>query len=75
MLADLSLRLIGRESRRAAEKATQPGEECMSDDHGAPMDYKAHNNTYSGFLSLLKWGTILSALTGLLVVFLIAPKG
>ena len=47
----------------------------MSDDHGAPMDDKAHNTTYSGFLSLLKWGTILSALTGLLVVFLIAPKG
>jgi len=47
----------------------------MSDEQGAPMDYKAHNNTYSGFLGLLKWGTILSAATGLLVVFLIAPKG
>jgi hypothetical protein len=47
----------------------------MSDDHGAPMDYKAHNNTYSGFITLLKVGTIASALVGLLVVFLIAPKG
>lgn len=47
----------------------------MSEDHGAPMDYKAHNQTYSGFLSLFKWGTILTALTGILVVFLIAPKG
>lgn len=47
----------------------------MSDDHGAPMDYKAHNQTYDAFLALLKWGTILSAITGLLVVFLIAPKG
>jgi len=47
----------------------------MADDHGAPMDYKAHNNTYSGFLTLLKVGTIASALVGLLVVFLIAPKG
>ena len=47
----------------------------MSDDHGAPMDYKAHNATYSGFMTLLKVGTIASALVGLLVVFLIAPKG
>jgi hypothetical protein len=47
----------------------------MSDDHGAPMDYKAHNQTYGGFLTLLKVGTIVSAITGLLVVFLIAPKG
>ena len=47
----------------------------MADDHGAPMDYKAHNNTYSGFLNLLKVGTVLSALTGILVILLIAPKG
>jgi len=47
----------------------------MSDDHGAPMDYKAHDNTYAGFLTLLKVGAVLSALTGLLVIFLIAPKG
>lgn len=47
----------------------------MSDDHGAPMDYKAHIGTYSGFLTMLKIGTVASALVGLLVVFLIAPKG
>ena len=47
----------------------------MSDDHGAPMDYEAHNQTYGGFVTLLKWGTILSARTGILVIFLIAPKG
>ena len=47
----------------------------MSDDHGAPMDYKAHNQTYAGFRNLLTWGTILSALTGIIVIFLIAPKG
>lgn len=47
----------------------------MSDDHGAPMDYKAHSNSYSRFLTMLKIGTIASALTGLLVIFLIAPKG
>jgi len=33
----------------------------MTHDNGHPdMDYKAHNNTYSGFLGLLKWGMILS---------------
>ncbi len=47
----------------------------MSEIHGAPMDYKAHNATYTGFLTLLKVGTVASALVGLLVVFLIAPKG
>lgn len=47
----------------------------MSDDHGAPMDYKAHYKTWEGVKSLLFWGTGLSALTGILVIFLIAPKG
>lgn len=35
-------------------------------------DYKAHNTTYSGFLGLVKWGTILTALITVLVVALIA---
>lgn len=26
------------------------------------MDHKAHARTYSGFISLLKWGTIVSLL-------------
>lgn len=47
----------------------------MSDDHGAPMDYDGHNQTYSGFVTLLKVATIISVITGLLVIFLIAPKG
>jgi len=47
----------------------------MSDDNGAPMDYKAHNATYAGVITLLKVGTIASSLIGLLVIFLIAPKG
>lgn len=47
----------------------------MSDDHGAPMDYKAHYKTWDGVKTLLTWGTALSALTGILVIFLIAPKG
>ena len=43
-------------------------------DKGAPMDYKAHNQTFSGFITLMKVGTIASSLVGLLVVILIAPK-
>jgi hypothetical protein len=35
-------------------------------------DYKAHNSTYSGFIGLVKWGTILTALVTVLVVYLIA---
>jgi hypothetical protein len=44
----------------------------MSADHGAPMDYKAHSQTYAGFLTLFKVGTIASALVAILVVFLIS---
>lgn len=47
----------------------------MSDDHGAPMDYKAHIQTYGGFLTVLKVGMVLSAIAGILTIFLIAPKG
>ncbi len=47
----------------------------MSDDHGAPMDYKQHYKTWDGVKNLLTLGTVLSALTGILVIFLIAPKG
>jgi len=35
-------------------------------------DLKAHEQTYSGFTAMLKWGTVASAITGLIVVFLIA---
>jgi hypothetical protein len=44
----------------------------MSADHGAPMDYKAHNETYAGFLTLFKVGTIVSALVGIVVIMLIS---
>ncbi len=40
----------------------------MANDH----DMKAAEGTYSGFLSFLKWGTIVSALTTALVVMLLA---
>lgn len=38
----------------------------------AQKEMQAHVATYSGFLSLLKWGAILSFLAGFAVIFLIA---
>jgi hypothetical protein len=35
-------------------------------------DMKAANETYSGFTSLIKWGTILAALAAAVVVVIIA---
>lgn len=35
-------------------------------------DLKAHEQTYSGFTSLLKWGTVAAAIVALIVIFLIA---
>lgn len=35
-------------------------------------DMKMANESYSGFISIVKWGSILSALTALVVVLLIA---
>lgn len=35
-------------------------------------DMKAHNATYTGFLGLVKWGTLLTALVAAVVVYLIA---
>ncbi len=35
-------------------------------------DLKAHEQTYSGFTALLKWGTVATAIVTLVVVFLIA---
>lgn len=40
----------------------------MADGH----DMKSANSTYTGFLGLLKWGTILSIIAAAFVVFLIA---
>lgn len=38
----------------------------------SPMDTKAHEQTYVGFLKLLKFGTVASLLVAALVVYLIA---
>lgn len=35
-------------------------------------DMKAHNQTYAGVMSFLKWGTIASAAAAILVLILIA---
>lgn len=35
-------------------------------------DLKAHEQTYSGFTSLLKWGAIASFIVGLIVIFIIS---
>lgn len=35
-------------------------------------DMKVHEQTYGGFLGLLKWGTIASILVVVLVVYLLA---
>lgn len=35
-------------------------------------DLQAHEKTYSRFMVLLKWGTVISFVTALVVVFLIA---
>ncbi len=37
------------------------------------QDIVAARNTFSGFVSLIKWGTIGSALAAILVILLIAP--
>lgn len=36
------------------------------------MDYPAHENSYGRFLTMLKFGTIASAIVGLVVVLIIA---
>jgi hypothetical protein len=41
--------------------------------HGdSGFEMQAHEGTYSGFIGLMKWGTILSAIVAAFVVLLIA---
>ncbi len=44
----------------------------MAADAEAGKEFKAHANTYDFFIGLMKWGTILSALVALMVIFIIA---
>ena len=45
---------------------------CMAAEREVQTDTQAHVRDYSRFISLMKWGTIISFLVGALVVFLIA---
>lgn len=38
----------------------------------AEQEFARHADTYSFFTGLMKWGTIISALVGMMVVFIIA---
>ena len=44
----------------------------MQDEMTNNGEIKAHEQTYSGFTSLLKWGTIASVIVTAIVIFLIA---
>lgn len=44
----------------------------MAGDNGAQVEMKAHEGTYSGFIRLLKIGTIVSVVTTAIVLLLIA---
>jgi hypothetical protein len=44
----------------------------MAAEREVQTDSQAHVRDYSRFISLMKWGTIVSFLVGALVVFLIA---
>lgn len=44
----------------------------MAANGDAQNDMPAHVATYSGFLSLFKWGTILSLIVAAIVILLIA---
>lgn len=36
------------------------------------MDYPAHHRNYDGFIKLLKWGTVLTAIVAAVVIYVIA---
>ena len=43
----------------------------MAADGDANKDFRAHENTYALFTTMMKWGTIAAALVGALVVWII----
>jgi hypothetical protein len=46
--------------------------EVSSANGGHDRNFPAHARNYEGFLKLLKWGTIVSAIVAALVVYIIA---
>ena len=70
------LRGGGPRVREGANIAFRQGKFAVADDksmeeHYAEMDYVAHNNTYQGFNTFLKWGTIGAALATILAIWAI----
>jgi hypothetical protein len=67
---------VGGRLVKTPAKAEQDRDQAMADDKVHPtateMDYPAHFRNYSGFIALLKWGVILSAITTAVVLFAIA---
>lgn len=39
---------------------------------GDAKDMRAHEKSYARFISMMKWGTVLALITGLLVILIIA---
>lgn len=67
---DCALSRAGTGDRRGAER--QSGNQWGKNKMASGNDMKAHESTYTGFLGLVKWGSILTALVTVLVVYLIA---
>ena len=44
----------------------------MAADANAGKDVRTHEETYGFFTGLMKWGTIVSAIVAMIVVFIIA---
>ena len=43
----------------------------MAAEVNADREVKAHRSSYGLFVALMKWGAILSVITGLIVIFII----
>ncbi len=43
----------------------------MAAEGEANKDFKAHQGTYAGFTSLMKWGAIVAVIVALIVILLI----
>ena len=43
----------------------------MAAEGDASKDLKAHQGTYSAFITLMKWGAILAVITALIVILII----
>src|SRR3546814_18818436 len=63
------LRLEAERRRRyAAMRIWHPGGNKMAEANGAEFELKAHEQTYNGFISLLKWGAIATAIVTAIVI-------